>query len=147
MSEPPKKKQKRAVLSPHVKHQICLQKSKTPKVTNFHLAECYKCDESTISKILSQKEKWLSQDFAVSEDRIRLREGKWPELDECLHQWFIAAEKAKLCVSDDILKTKAQEFAARLNLSGEMKFSEIHIRIQKKKGYQDDGSSWRSRRC
>jgi len=76
------------------------------------LAQEYEVSEGMISDILKAKERWLAVD--LNSHQVGLKRGKkvsFPNIEEALTIWVENALQAGLIITDNILSTKALEFA------------------------------------
>ena len=60
---------KRTILSAAQKWEICEAKEREPRLSNVNLALWYNIGKSTVTDILSDKERWL----AISEDQGNIK--------------------------------------------------------------------------
>jgi hypothetical protein len=74
---------------------------------------------STLNTWLNNKDKILSalETSSFTPERKRMRTSAYDELDQCLLLWFQRMRSENVCISGDILKTKAIEFACKLGLN------------------------------
>lgn len=107
---------KRKSLTAAQKKEICLKKISTPTLKQKELAIEYDVSEGMISDILKTKDRWLAIDPNSYQAGLR-REKKLPfiAIEEALALWVEHALEAGLNLSDDILLTKALEFAFLCN--------------------------------
>lgn len=107
---------KRKSLTAAQKKEICLKKISTPSLKQKELAIEYDVSEGMISDILKTKDRWLAIDLNSYQAGLR-REKKLPfiTIEEALALWVEQALQAGLNLSDDILLTKAIEFAFLCN--------------------------------
>jgi len=107
---------KRKSLTAAQKKEICLKKISTPSLKQKELAIEYDVSEGMISDILKTKDRWLAIDLNSYQAGLR-REKKLPfiAIEEALALWVEHALEASLNLSDDILLTKALEFAFLCN--------------------------------
>lgn len=92
---------------------------KLPKTSHRQLAEITKVPKSTIARLLAQehelRKQWdLKGGEAKSSSQKRKRDGKNPEVEEALTEWFSAVQERGVSVSGPILKNKAEELAKKL---------------------------------
>ncbi|GBC47327.2 tigger transposable element-derived protein 6-like [Rhizophagus irregularis DAOM 181602=DAOM 197198] len=90
------------------------QLSNEPSITNK--SKEYEVSEGMISDILKEKDRWLAVDLSSYQASLR-RERKlsFINIEEALTLWVENALLAGLIISDDILSTKALEFAFLCN--------------------------------
>ena len=72
---------------------------------------------NTLSTYLKNKDKIFDSALKYDTKRKRDRSGNNPELDKCVLKWFTKARSEKIPLSGPIIKVKAQEFGAKLNLN------------------------------
>ncbi|RUP51605.1 hypothetical protein BC936DRAFT_147050 [Jimgerdemannia flammicorona] len=95
-------------LSDQDKYNICKKAVKNPKLTQDDLAQKYKCNYSTISKILQKKEIWITT-ISISQD-INIfchKEGKFPKIEEALCLWIQNAQPEGSLFSSKLYGTSA----------------------------------------
>ena len=107
-------KRKRKDLSLSQKLQIIQLASE--KVSQTEISRQFGCSQSTVSKILSQKEE-LKHDAAENKmkDRKRKRTGKADDVEKALYTWFADARARDAPVTTVILEEKARQFATALD--------------------------------
>jgi hypothetical protein len=108
-SETPKK---RKSLTAAQKKEVCLKKSASPFLKNKDLAQEYDVSEGMISDTLRAKDRWLAVDLNSYQAGLR-REKKAPflNIEGALTIWVENALQVGLIITDDILSTKALNFA------------------------------------
>ena len=88
------------------------------KLPQTELAKRFKCSQSTISKILKNKDAILQQ---VGEHSVgtckRKRSGKDNDVDAALYTWFVDARARDAPVTSAVLEEKATHFATVLHKS------------------------------
>ena len=86
------------------------------KVSQTHLAQKFGCSQSTISKILRQKDE-IRQDATENKvkDRKRKRGGKDDDVEKALYTWCTDARVCNAPITTAILEEKARQFAAGLD--------------------------------
>src|SRR5829696_7044381 len=106
------KTKKRQSLTAAQKKEVCLKKLASPFLKNKDLAKEYDVSEGMISDTLRAKERWLAVDLNSHQAGLK-REKKVPFLliEEALTIWVENALQTDLVLTDDILSTKALEFA------------------------------------
>jgi hypothetical protein len=94
------------------KKEVCQKKSSTPSIKQKELAIEYDVSEGMISDILKEKDRWLAIDIDSYQAGLK-REKKipFPIIEEALTLWVEKALQARLIITDNILVTKALEFA------------------------------------
>ena len=106
---------KRKSLTAAQKKEICLKKISAPLLKQKELANEYDVSEGMISDILKEKDRWLAIDTNSFQASLR-REKKipFPTIEEALTIWVDNALQAGLVITDNILSTKALDFAFML---------------------------------
>ena len=106
---------KRKSLTAAQKKEICLKKKSSP-LKNKDLAKEYDVSDGMICDILKEKDRWLAIDLNSYQASLR-RERKLPfiTIEEALALWVENALQANIIISDNILSTKALEFAFLCN--------------------------------
>lgn len=86
------------------------------KVSQTELSQRFGCSQSTISKIISQKDE-LKQDAAENKmrDRKRKRTGKADDVEKALYTWFADARAQDTPITTVILEEKARQFTTALD--------------------------------
>ena len=89
-----------------------LKKISAPLLKQKELANEYDVSEGMISNILKEKDRWLAIDTNSFQASLR-REKKipFPTIEEALTIWMDNALQADLVITDNILSTKALDFA------------------------------------
>ena len=106
---------KRTILSAAQKWEICEAKEREPSLSNVNLALRYNIGKSTVTDILSDKERWL----AISGDQGNIKKfhgPKWPQLEGALSLWVDNALNSKQDINGNVLKVKATFFAERFSI-------------------------------
>ncbi|CAB5377172.1 unnamed protein product [Rhizophagus irregularis] len=106
---------KRTILSAVQKCEICEIKEREPNLSNVSLAQRYNIGKSTVTDILSEKERWL----AISGDQGSIKKfcgPKWPQLEQALGLWVDNALNTRQDIDGNILKVKAAFFAERFSI-------------------------------
>jgi hypothetical protein len=108
----PETSKKRKSLTAAQKKEVCLKKLASPFLKNKDLAKEYVVSEGMISDTLRAKERWLAVDLNSHQAGLK-REKKvpFPLIEEALTIWVESALQTGLVLTDDILSTKALEFA------------------------------------
>jgi hypothetical protein len=108
-------KKRRAVISAAQKQEICQQKQANPKLLDVELSKRYDTERSTITKILSQSEKWLAVDLATNAAKAKTtKKPTYPRIHESMELWFATLSHRGLTVTGDLLKEKALSFSKML---------------------------------
>ena len=109
LNEVPKK---RKSLTAAQKKEVCLKKLSLPSLKNKDLATEYDVSEGMISDILKAKDRWLAVDLNSYQAGLqREKKTPFPIIEEALALWVESALQASLVINDDILSSKALEFA------------------------------------
>lgn len=111
---------KRKSLTAGQKKEVCLKKLASPSLKNKELAQEYDVSEGMVCDILKEKDRWLAIDLNSYQAGLK-RDKKAPfiNIDEALTIWVENALQVGLVITDEILSTKALNFAYLL---GEDKF-------------------------
>ncbi|CAG8554780.1 6010_t:CDS:2 [Racocetra fulgida] len=85
---PEQSRKKRMTMSLKTKQEIYQRKNDVPSLTIDQLSAEYSCDRSTISKILKEKEKWLSMQLTEPEEKKMVnRPAKFIDLENAMAIW------------------------------------------------------------
>ncbi|CAB4491435.1 unnamed protein product [Rhizophagus irregularis] len=112
----------RTAISDEIKYKICNYQIKNPNISHENIAIYFNrlhninIKRPTISKILKDRERWLSITNNTS-STYRHREVKYPSLEQALSIWVKQALSKNMILSDNILREKAKEFAQDLNIA------------------------------
>lgn len=103
------------------KIDILTQIKTYPKNTSVReLEKITKIPKSTISRFLNE-EKQLYNEWMLQEGKLttpkRKRDGKEPNVEEALDQWFSLVSNRGVCISGPILKAKAEELAKKFQIN------------------------------
>ncbi|CAG8791524.1 16234_t:CDS:1, partial [Acaulospora morrowiae] len=83
-----------------------------PFLTLDELGKEYGCDRSTISKVLKNKQEWLSKEFTDYEAKaIVNRPVKFAQLENALSLWICQIFLQNLILTDGLLQLQAKKFA------------------------------------
>ncbi|PWN19814.1 hypothetical protein BCV69DRAFT_278069 [Microstroma glucosiphilum] len=95
---------------------VCLRHLENPTQKQEQLAREFGVERSTVSKILKEKEKWLSmpEDSPLQPTAARSRPPKWPVLEQQLGDWMFEVESQGSTVTDSTIREKALEMAQTL---------------------------------
>jgi len=107
---------KRTSLSAAQKRELCETKKNNPSLNNVELAKEYNIGKATVTDILKEKERWLS----ITTEQANLkkfREPNWPKLEQALSLWVDNALYSQQDITGNILKEKANKFAAKLSIN------------------------------
>ena len=107
-----KTSKKRKSLTAAQKKEVCLKKLGSPFLKNKDLSEEYGVSEGMICDTLKARERWLAVDLNSRQAGLK-REKKvpFPLIEEALTIWVESALQTGLVLTDDIISTKALEFA------------------------------------
>ena len=115
------RKRKRLVLDSSRKREIVKyaelhSKCSQQDIANhFSVLWDYDVKRRTVGDILSQKNKWNTDD---NERPFKMRKlAKHSDMEEALFLWFSNVRSKNVTVTDDILRAKAKEFGKELNVS------------------------------
>src|SRR6185369_274243 len=104
--------------------EICIKKRENGKLRDEDLAREYGLDRSTITKILKQRERWLSIDPTSNHAKQKTQKSpKFPQIESALADWLTMAVSNGEAVSDAQLQTKALEFAQMYGIRNEFQAS------------------------
>ena len=94
------------------KKEVCLKKLASSFLKNKDLAKEYDVSEGMISDTLRAKERWLAIDLNSHQAGLKHeKKVPFPLIEEALTIWVENALQTGLVLTDDILSTKALEFA------------------------------------
>ena len=115
-SELPKQEtKKRQALSLGDKLQIIKLASENSKLKHEDIAIKYGCGRSTVTKVLREKEKWLEEGReGVGLTVQKRREAHWERMEQALIVWVNQASSRNMIINDEIIRTKAKDFAAAI---------------------------------
>lgn len=118
-------------------------KSLPPGTSQRKMAEKLCILKSIVAKLLKEEDVLRGNfNFDQTGNQNRKREGKDPEVDEALDEWFLLITSRVVCVSGPILKCKAKKLAqkmgnnqfiatdgwlSRWNNRHEIKFKRVHV--------------------
>jgi hypothetical protein len=108
--------QKRTSLSAAQKRELCEAKVNNPSLSNVELSRQYSIGKTTVTDILKEKERWLSI-TSEQDDLKKFRGPKWPQLERALSLWVDNALNAQQDITGNILKEKANHFAAQFSIN------------------------------
>jgi Tc5 transposase DNA-binding domain/Fission yeast centromere protein N-terminal domain len=119
-----KLKQHRSAISDDVKRQICewekANRGKRHAEIAAHFNETYphlNMDRSTISKILSQRDKWeVTTGTEDTAQIFRHKEVKFPVLEQAMNLWVENVTTGGVILTDLLIKEKAKIFAEAFNI-------------------------------
>ena len=116
-------KRKRVGIPTSHKRELCMYKQSNPSasgkfmIDHFHEKWGIKIGRSSLSEILSEKEKWLSFE-TLKTNRFRFRRAKYSELEDLLHSWCIDTRGRGGVFTSDELVQKAKDIGAEMGLTG-----------------------------
>lgn len=95
---------------------VCQRHLENPTQKQEQLAREFGVERSTVSKILKEKDKWLSmpEDSPTQATAARSRPPRWPDLEQQLGEWMFEAEQQGAIVTDSMIRQKALEIAQTL---------------------------------
>ncbi|GES85616.1 CENP-B homolog protein 2-like [Rhizophagus clarus] len=120
----PPNQQRRSAINDDLKRQICEWSEANKNKKHYEVAQFFnekypnvKIDQSTVSKILKEKDKWKAVVSAeVSNKTFRHREAKFPSLDHAMSLWVENATAGGVTLTDLLIKEKARVFAQAFNI-------------------------------
>ena len=85
--------------------------------TNSQVAVKYGISKKTLSTWLKNKDKIFEATKKGSNSKCqRLRQGTFANLDQAIFKWLLVVESRDVAVSALVFKTKATEFAEKMNV-------------------------------
>ena len=92
------------------------QKLASENVSQTEISLQFGCSQSTVSKIISQKED-IKHDAAENKmkDRKRKHTGKADNVEKALYTWFVDAQAGDVPITTLVLEEKAKQFATALD--------------------------------
>ena len=92
------------------------QKLASENVSQTEISQQFGCSQSTVSKIISQKED-LNHNTAENKmkDCKRKRTGKADDVEKALYTWFVDARARDVLITTLVLEEKAKQFATALD--------------------------------
>ncbi|KAK8153676.1 hypothetical protein IWX90DRAFT_74034 [Phyllosticta citrichinensis] len=106
----------RKTLTDNDRRRMCLYHEEHPTVKQTEIGAMFGVERSTVSKVLRQKEKYLYQDDG-SRSPIKRSKSKFPDVERALANWAKNHQRQGLPLTDDMIKEKAQFFAASVGSS------------------------------
>ena len=110
-------------ISNEIKHQICewskANENKRHTDIAIHFNEVYPnltMDRSTVSKILSQSDKWRNINAEDSAQKFKHKEVKFPILERAMNLWVENVTAGGVILTDLLIKEKAKLFAEAFNI-------------------------------
>ena len=92
-------------------------KQHPPNTSQRRLVEITGLAKTTISRLIQEnelREEWAQCEGRRGTSQKRKREGKDPDVDEALNEWFAIVTGRAVRVSGPMLKCKAEELAKKL---------------------------------
>src|SRR5215204_5236415 len=117
-----KKKQKRTAISELLKKEICVYYQENDKKTHKEIADYFSekkqltIDRSTITKILSDKEKWINISSSTHYNIFRHKSVKFPDLEKAMSFWISQVSAQGLVITDKVVAEKAKVLGERLGI-------------------------------
>ncbi|KAG9102298.1 hypothetical protein FRC06_002143 [Ceratobasidium sp. 370] len=97
--------------------EICTYARDRPKARQEDIAMKYGVERSTISKILKNKDKWLTMDTHTRKPMpAKHRPSKFPEIETELLKWVKECQGSGIGITDTRIKVKARECAKEIGL-------------------------------
>ncbi|KAG8744736.1 hypothetical protein FRC10_009501 [Ceratobasidium sp. 414] len=97
--------------------EICTYARDRPKARQEDIALKYGVERSTISKILKNKDKWLTMDTHTRKPMpVKHRPSKFPEIETELLKWVKECQENGIGITDTRIKVKARECAKEIGL-------------------------------
>ncbi|KAG8683543.1 hypothetical protein FRC09_016018, partial [Ceratobasidium sp. 395] len=97
--------------------EICTYARDRPKARQEDIALKYGVERSTISKILKNKDKWLTVDTHTRKPMaVKHRPSKFPEIETELLKWVKECQENGTGITDTRIKARARECAAEIGL-------------------------------
>lgn len=104
-------KRRSGKLSKLDRKMICEYAREHSSTSQTELGVMFGVERSTISKTLKEKEKWLSLTSARKTKKLGSR---YPEVEDALQSWAKDQSRNKVFLNDELLKSKALEFAKEM---------------------------------
>jgi len=117
-----KKKQKRTAISKILKKEICVHNQENDKKTHKEIADYFiekkqlTIDRSTITKILSDKEKWINISSSTHYNIFHHKSVKFPDLEKAMSFWISQVSAQGLVITDKVVAEKAKVLGERLGI-------------------------------
>ena len=119
---PEKKKQKRTAISEQLKKEICVYHQENDKKTHNEIADYFSekknltIDRTTVTKILSNKEKWINIPNSTHHSVFRQKSVKFPDLEKTMGFWISQVSAQGLVITDKVVAEKAKVFGEKLGI-------------------------------
>ncbi|KAJ3273371.1 hypothetical protein HK104_004284 [Borealophlyctis nickersoniae] len=107
---------KRTQISNSVKRDICEIFRNNPGMKHADLAAKFGCSRPAIVKIIKDSDRWIACSPSPPPKRQRLPPSKYPQLESALSGWYTRTESSGLPVTDEVVRTKAKEYASVLGI-------------------------------
>lgn len=109
----PKIIKKKTIINDKLRKEICLHAQKYPHLTQEQLAEffntkyeSFNLKQSTISRLLKNKQHWLSVEINHNDNIVKHRSPKNQDLHHALYMWILQALESGIIITDAIIKQK-----------------------------------------
>ena len=133
-------KRSRTAISDDIKRQICEWAEENENKTQGEIAKYFnekyslEIDRTTISKILSQRDKWKAViENEISDKTYRHKAVKFPLLENAMNLWVENVTAGGVVLTDLLIKEKARIFAEAFNIQDELTFSNGWLQKFKKR--------------
>ena len=94
-------------------------KSSGNSIKHNDIAVHFGCGQSTVTKILQQKQLLEQEQKGISLKSQRQREPNWMAMEQALITWINQALAHNLTITDEIVRMKAKDFAAAIYTSSD----------------------------
>lgn len=101
----------RKTLTDSDRKAMCLYAEENPTAKQTEIGSRFGVERSTVSKVLRQKEKYLSHDDGSRSPAKRLK-GRSPDIERALANWAKNQEKKGVPLSDELIRHQARAFSA-----------------------------------
>lgn len=111
---------KRKLSTKSIKEKYAALKKVEDGSSKFQVAMKYGVPKNTLSIWIKNKERIFEsmKTQGNKTKRMRLEEGTFVKLDELIFKWLLTVRSKNVVVSASILKTKAKEFAGKIDIKG-----------------------------
>ncbi|CAF9908861.1 MAG: hypothetical protein HETSPECPRED_008753 [Heterodermia speciosa] len=106
----------RKTLTDNDRRRMCQYHEDNPSVKQTEIGAMFGVERSTVSKVLRQKEKYLSTEDG-SRSPVKRSKGKFPDIERALSIWAKNHQKQGLPLNDDIIRDKARYFSTTVGSS------------------------------
>lgn len=123
-----KKSRKRQTLSIEIKIEIIKMYLENTKITLEEIQKIFKkkyfikIGKSTLSEIISNREKWLNSN-KTCQKRTKMSVGKFPELESALFIWISQMNLKNIPLNESMVVEKAKFFGDQLKIDKDFKYS------------------------